>query len=292
VIGGYLGAGKTTLLNRILKQNDGIRYALLINDFGEINIDAGLIESQTDAQINLTNGCVCCTLVDGFHQAIEQLCELDPPPDHILVEASGVADVSNLAQYGHGPDLSLDGVLVLADAETIQDKANDKYVAATVKRQLAAADVLILNKCDLLENEQLTKQTGWLKSNFPEAIIIMTTHCDVPMAVISGVHRENSSLQVAHQDHESYSTWSFASDQAASSEQLQEFLSRLDDTVLRIKGVSALSPDSVLVVQGVGKRREVSTGVGHQEGIKLVAIGLEGKLDCDQLNTLAAEHLK
>ena len=155
VIGGYLGAGKTTLLNRILTKAKGVRYALLINDFGEINIDAKLIESQTDSQINLTNGCVCCTLVDGFHEAVDQLCHLQPPPDHIIVEASGVADVSNLAQYGYGPNLALDGVLVLADAETVQEKADDKYVSTTVRRQLTAADIIILIKIDLVSVETL-----------------------------------------------------------------------------------------------------------------------------------------
>ena len=80
IIGGYLGSGKTTLLNRILSGNHGIRFALVINDFGEMNIDAELIESQTDSQINLTNGCVCCSLTDGFHEALEELQNLDPLP--------------------------------------------------------------------------------------------------------------------------------------------------------------------------------------------------------------------
>ena len=76
VIGGYLGTGKTTLLNHVLRNNESRRIALIVNDFGEINIDAGLIESQTESQINLTNGCVCCTLSDGFHESIDQLCQL------------------------------------------------------------------------------------------------------------------------------------------------------------------------------------------------------------------------
>ena len=106
VIGGYLGAGKTTLLNRILQHNQGARFGLIVNDFGALNIDAELIESRTDSQVNLTNGCVCCTLVDGFHEALETVAAAEP--DHIIVEASGVADVANIAQFGHGPNLVLD----------------------------------------------------------------------------------------------------------------------------------------------------------------------------------------
>ena len=101
VLGGYLGAGKTTLLNRLLNASHGLRIALLINDFGAINIDSELIETQTDQQINLTNGCVCCGLTDGFDAAIDSLMSANPRPQHIVIEASGVADVHSLAQYGN-----------------------------------------------------------------------------------------------------------------------------------------------------------------------------------------------
>ena len=157
IIGGYLGAGKTTLLNHLLKNANGHRFALLINDFGTINIDAALIESTSENQINLTNGCVCCSISDGFYEAIEQLIATEPTPDHIVVEASGVADVQNLSQYGYGHALKLDGILVVADAETVQQKAVDKYVAETVKRQLRCADIVSLNKVDLIDDKALNQ---------------------------------------------------------------------------------------------------------------------------------------
>ena len=167
VIGGYLGAGKTTLLNHILSEANGTRFALLVNDFGEVNIDGALIASETDTQINLTNGCVCCTLVDGFFDALEQLLNLEPAPEHIVVEASGVADVANTAQYGRGPGLTLDSIIVVADAETVREKSVDKYVGTTIQRQLAAADIIVLNKVDLVEDKVLEDCCAWLAASFP-----------------------------------------------------------------------------------------------------------------------------
>ena len=92
---------------------------------------------------------------------------MQPPPDHIIVEASGVADVSNLAQYGYTADLELSGLIVLADAETVQTKANDKYVAETVRRQLRAADLIVLNKQDLVSPSQLATTQDGLRSSTP-----------------------------------------------------------------------------------------------------------------------------
>ncbi|RMF03443.1 MAG: GTP-binding protein, partial [Chloroflexi bacterium] len=89
VIGGYLGAGKTTLLNHILRHNQGRRLAVIVNDFGKINIDAGLIESRDGETINLANGCVCCTLSGGLGVTLNNLLQRRPPPEHIIIEASG-----------------------------------------------------------------------------------------------------------------------------------------------------------------------------------------------------------
>lgn len=286
VIGGYLGAGKTTLLNRILTKEKGVRYALLINDFGEINIDAKLIESQTDSQINLTNGCVCCTLVDGFHEAIDQLCHLQPPPDHIIVEASGVADVSNLAQYGYAPNLALDGVLVLADAETVQEKADDKYVATTVRRQLAAADIIILNKTDLVSEETLGKRIDWLTTTFPGATLINAEFGEVPINLLFDVHAATNPDDLHHADHEHYITWKFEQSQPTTREALESFISQLPTSVIRAKGFAGQMCGSDLLVQVVGKRREIHEVEGNQTGILLTAIGLESQLDCSHLDEL------
>ncbi len=296
VIGGYLGAGKTTLLNHLLLHNESRRIALLINDFGEINIDASLIESRTDTQINLTNGCVCCTLSDGFHEAIEQLQHATPPPDHIIVEASGVADVKNLSQYGYGQNLELDGVLVVADAETVIDKANDKYVAQTVRRQLDAADLIILNKTDLIDETRKEEVLAWLRTNVPGAAIASAVRCDLPNELmLGGIHTEKNDKTTERQrhGHESYVSWSYQSDQPSSRKDIKKLLRNLPAEVIRAKGIIRLEEGGAVVVHVVGRRCDEKKVDGLSEPrTRLVALGLEGELDIRQLDDLAKKYLR
>jgi G3E family GTPase len=297
IIGGYLGAGKTTLLNRLLhntaSQNAGQRLALLINDFGSINIDASLITHQTDSQINLTNGCICCGLSAGFDEAIETLLGQSPRPDHIIVEASGVADVVSLAQYGLAPGLTLAGVLVVADAETVRAKASDKYVAATVQRQLQGADLILLNKTDLLAPAALTEVESWLRELTPRTPIVLTSHCDVPLEILLGVssksapgpaHTTAQQSSSPHEHHEIYTTWQFEHPTPLTAAAVDAFVDALPDSVLRAKGYFLIDPDQRLLFQRVGARStlEPSTTTGATE---LVVIGL-----ADQLSIEALEH--
>src|SRR5208283_5132765 len=152
IIGGYLGAGKTSLLNTLLRGDHGLRLAVLVNDFGSINIDAELIASHDGETISLTNGCVCCSMVDNLAITLLELLGRQPPPDHIVIEASGVADPRRIAFYGAAhPRLRLDGLIVVADAETIGARVLDRYVGELVMRQLAEADLLVLSKIDLID---------------------------------------------------------------------------------------------------------------------------------------------
>jgi len=291
VIGGYLGAGKTTLLNNILDAEHGIRIALLINDFGEINIDASLIESKTDSRINLTNGCICCSLTDGFVEAIDTLLAMQPKPDHIVVEASGVADIANLAQYGYAPGLRLDGVLVIADAESVVTKANDKYVASTVRRQLQAADLIILNKTDLITEAQLQKRRKWLTRTFPEPSIVEATFGKVPISLLISSYGKRALTSFEHLDHEHYSTWSFQSENAVSPIGLKAFVKALPTPVLRAKGIARLTDGSHQLLQVVGQRKSLATIESKQLTTQIVTIGLSSQFDVDELQSLANTHL-
>ena len=287
VIGGYLGAGKTTLLNHLLANSDGKRIGLLINDFGEINIDGDLIASKTDSQINLTNGCVCCTLVDGYHVAIDQLSEVEPALEQIVVEASGVADVQNLAQYGHGPNMQLDAVLVVADAETIQARAKDKYVAGTIQRQLKAADLIILNKADLVSESQLTVVLDWLQQDFPDARVFSTSRAQVPLPLLVGIRDVERPPVLADYAHAHYATWHFKHDQPVTRATVNDFLTGLDASVLRAKGFARLHDGSTVSIQVVGRRSEIESTPATVGGVQLVAIGLEDQLDNTALTALA-----
>ncbi len=154
ILGGYLGAGKTTLINRLLTGNTslrgGKRLTVLVNDFGAVNIDAGLIAEHNGDTISLANGCACCQLQDDALKQLQELAQMDTPPEHVLVEASGAGEPVRLAYLGYGVSgLQLSGIYVAIDGETIATKRNDKFTGKLVQRQIAQADYCLLTKTDL-----------------------------------------------------------------------------------------------------------------------------------------------
>ena len=288
VLGGYLGAGKTTLLNYILKHNDGIRFALLINDFGDINIDSALIESEDEQQINLANGCVCCNLSDGFFAALETLRTTVPPPQHIIVEASGVANVHNLGQYGLTRDLELAGIVVLADAETIQAKADDKYVAQTIRRQLIAADLIVLNKTDLVDEDKVADLASWI-GTFNTCPVIATTKSKVPLPILLDM-TANDHKELSDPSHAHYASWKYESEAACTDQDIHRFIDSLGEEVIRCKGLLKTETGST-EVQVVGTRHETTRRAIEIERSQLIAIGLAHDFSAARLDALAQQHL-
>ena len=291
VIGGYLGAGKTTLLNRILRENAGLRIAVLVNDFGSINIDALLIASHDGDTISLANGCVCCSLAAGFHTVLNGLLERDPLPDHVIVEASGVALPHKIGQYGYMHGFHLDGVVVLADVETIRARARDKYVGKTILRQVHGADLLVLTKTDLVSEEETAAVGDWLRSIVPEARIVVANHGELPLAVVLGIGDTESAWNHApdpgdSEDHHlDYDMMSLRLDQLIDGSAFRAAIAALPDGVLRAKGIVWLTddPNRQTIFQLVGKRWSLKSGGawdGRQPGTELVFIGLPGSIDC------------
>jgi len=185
VLGGFLGAGKTTLLNRILSGRHGVRFAVLVNDFGELAVDGSLVAAHDGETITFANGCVCCSMGDDLVVTLDRLLDRDPPPEHILVEASGVADPRAIADVATlHPGLSRDLVVVLADVETVRARHDDHRLRDTVMRQLAAADLLVLNKCDLAPNEEIPEIESWARERSP-APTIRSVGADIPMELLS-----------------------------------------------------------------------------------------------------------
>mgnify|MGYP001015843145 FL=1 len=156
VVGGWLGAGKTTLVNRLLRAADGRRIAVLVNDFGEVSIDADLIVSRDGPVMNLAGGCVCCAVGSDLLEALIALPSRLPALDLVIVETSGVALPAAVARSVRlAAGVTVDGTVVLVDAETVRARADDRYVGDTVLRQLAEADLLLLNKVDLVDADAL-----------------------------------------------------------------------------------------------------------------------------------------
>ncbi len=151
VIAGYLGAGKTTLINACLQTRGERKIAVLVNDFGEINIDAALIESQTETVLNLAGGCVCCSIGSDFMEALFELAALPNTFDHVLVESSGVALPLPIAQsIALSQSFEVAAIFVLGDQESISKHLQDTYVGDLVRQQLQQADCILLTKSDLM----------------------------------------------------------------------------------------------------------------------------------------------
>ncbi len=159
IVSGYLGAGKTTLINTLLREEHGLRLAVLVNDFGSINIDAALIETEAVDSIALSNGCVCCSLSDDLVQSVHQLLAGDAKPDHILIEASGVAEPVAIANALLADSrLSYAGIVTLADGRNIESLLTDPLLAPQVSQQIRAADLVLISKLDDAPSDSLLEQ--------------------------------------------------------------------------------------------------------------------------------------
>lgn len=175
ILGGYLGAGKTTVINHLLAGDHGIRIAVLVNDFGAVNVDASLIAETADDSIALTNGCVCCSIADDLGEALDAQTARADPPDHIVIEASGVAEPHRIAAYAQGwPGVALNNVVTVADAETVRDRSADKYVGGVVTRQIATADLLVLNRVDLVSDIECGSVANWLETRSPDTPVVQS----------------------------------------------------------------------------------------------------------------------
>ena len=282
VIGGFLGAGKTTLLNALLVQAEARRIAVLVNDFGDLQIDAALIAQRSATTIGLRNGCVCCSLAGGLINALSEALALDPRPDHVVVEASGVSDPRRIAQVARvGAGFSPEATLVVVAADQIETLARDRYVGDTVIAQLAAADLLILNKVDLVDQARKQLVIECLKTHAPRATLIEARHTDVPIEIALGStawSTRRSFEGVNESDHsDRFVARVFQCATPISEEKLRDALDDLPHGVLRLKGFVRLdsNPQRVRLVQGVGTRWTIGDvdSTIEQEGCALVVIG-------------------
>jgi G3E family GTPase len=187
VIGGYLGAGKTTLVNHLLRQAGGRRIAVLVNDFGEVNIDADLIEGAEAGVLSLAGGCLCCSFGDDLVGTLTGLRRRDPAPDLVLIELSGVAlPAAVLRSVRLAPGIDVAGTLVVADAADIRRQAGDRYVGDTVRQQLRDADWVLVNKTDLLEAPALQDLLPWLAALAPGARVMACAANALPAELVLG----------------------------------------------------------------------------------------------------------
>ena len=327
IISGFLGAGKTSLLNHILKADHGLRVAVLVNDFGEINIDAELISGVSgESTINLANGCICCSIRNDLLEATVQLIQRPDPPEYIVVETSGVSDPMAVSLTFMARELRsgtrVDSMLTVVDSEQI-DQVDEKHRELALD-QIAMADIVVLNKVDLVNDEKREKLADFVKNLVPKARILETTHGKVPLDLVLGVGTYDlrrfsgkSGLDVhVHADGEAYdhdhahgsedehhpehshehdhtlvfNTWSYTTDKPLSHQAVRHAVRTLPATIYRAKGFVYLdeTPDRKGIVHVVGQRARLIIGEpwgDEKPGTQLVFIGEYGGIDDCELQS-------
>jgi G3E family GTPase len=188
VITGYLGAGKTTLLNRILSEPHGKKFAVIVNEFGEIGIDNDIIVNADEEVFEMNNGCVCCTVRGDLIRILEGLMRRKGKFDGIIVETTGLADPAPVAQTffmddNVGAKAKLDAVVTVADAKWLKDRLKD---APEAKSQVAFADVIILNKSDLVTPAELRDVEMRIRAINPYAKLHRTERCAIALPEVIG----------------------------------------------------------------------------------------------------------
>lgn len=294
LITGFLGAGKTTLVNRMLREADGLRLAVLVNDFGAVNIDAELIEGAAEEIIALKNGCICCSLTGGLLSAVSSVLRRPEPPDAIVIEGSGVSEPSEVARALSDPDLQryapLDGIVTVVDAAGISDLDDD--AAFLAQRQISTADLVLLNKVDLTDEATLRITEQRLAALAPEAGIIRCTNAQVPLSVLLG--RAGSSAEGGTKNlgasslmpraDAAFESITIERSRPITTQRLHDVLSRLPDRVYRVKGVLHLAerPDTRCILQMTGKRAAITIGEpwnGRPPRSQIVFVAATGALD-------------
>lgn len=310
VLTGFLGAGKTTLLNRILNGDHGMRVAVLVNDFGSVNVDAALVVGVDSEVISLANGCICCTIREDLAATVIDVINRPERPEYILLETSGVAEPSSICLTFTADCfrelIRLDSILCVVDAEQVFD------VPALMElkiRQMAFADLIILNKVDLVDRSGIDRITAWLDSRFHRYRLVEADHGAVPLEVVLSVGRfdparlelvppaqpgdgcQDSTCRCAQLPGDyaaMFGTWSYETDQPLSLHAVRDVASRLPRDVYRCKGVihSDEEPERRSILQVVGKRVTISQEDrwgGRQPRSRIVAIGAHGALDQESL---------
>ncbi len=186
VLTGYLGAGKTTLLNRILTEQHGKKYAVIVNEFGEVGIDNELVVGADEEVFEMNNGCICCTVRGDLIRIIEGLMKRKGKFDSIIIETTGLADPAPVAQtFFVDQDVQdaarLDAVVTVADAKWLSDRLKD---APEAKNQIAFADVILLNKTDLVNDAELAEVEGRIRAINPYGTIHRTQRAQVPLDAV------------------------------------------------------------------------------------------------------------
>ncbi len=295
ILSGFLGAGKTSVLSHILQSNHEKKIAVLVNDFGKLNIDAALIVAVEGETISLTNGCICCTIRDDLMKEVLCLLSKETPPEHIIIETSGVSDPTLVAHTFLMPALenlvAVENIITVVDADLALD-LDEEYKNLAI-RQIKIADIVIINKIDLASDQKRKDLQAHIKNIVPTVRTLETIGGRIPIAVVFGSDW-NSALRnwdikpVLPPD---FRTWIYSSESPFTFMALRKALEELPSAIFRVKGFIQLekTPSNPGLLQITGGRS--SLRLHHkfkpeQKKTQLVFIGKKSDTDDKAVNAL------
>jgi len=253
IITGFLGSGKTTLLNQILQNKDDLKIALLVNEFGDINIDEQLLISLEADMVELDNGCICCTINDSLVDAVYRVLEREPKVDYLIIETTGVADPLPIILTFLSAELNfltrIDAVITVVDAAAFDARHFDSEAALS---QIRYGDMIILNKIDLTTGDKIAELKTFIEDIKPGFRILPSEYGKVPLSLVLDIglaqtddyqaeiseFRRDKSTFNNHLDNDDFSFVSFHSDRPFQLEKFEHFLTQeLPNNIFRAKGI-------------------------------------------------------
>ena len=317
IITGFLGSGKTTLLNQILKNKHDLKIAVLVNEFGDINIDSQLLISMDEDMVELSNGCICCTINDGLVDAVYRVLEREDNIDYLVIETTGIADPLPIMLTFLGTELrdltKLDSVITVVDSEVFTP---EHYESDAALKQITYADVILLNKTDLTTPEKLEELEAYIHDVKAGARILHTRYGEVALPLILDVdltpideytskvqedthehhhdhdHEHHHHHHSNHLENDGFVSVSFQSDRAFDIYKFQTFLTEhLPQNVFRAKGLLWFSDSNLRhIFQLSGPRYQLDADEWKtQPKNQLVLIGKH--LDNSEVHSLLNECL-
>ena len=298
ILSGFLGSGKTTLLNQILKLAGGLRIAVMINDFGDINIDRDLVVGQSGDVLELSGGCMCCTIREDLLTSAKDLLASGHAFDYLIVETSGLADPGSVAQtfltQGIEESFRLDAVVTVVDSANIEIWLKQN---ATASEQVRCADLLVMNKLDLVTSEDAERIRSCLTEINGHVRILPSINGVVPIGLLLDIdayqktdpaserdryHDDDHSERHHRHDHAPHDqvhSVSFADNIELDYDKFDRFVQNLPDTVYRGKGTVAIQGlNRRVIFHRVGGRNVLDQGSpweGEQRSCRAVLLGKE-----------------
>ncbi len=322
IVTGFLGAGKTTLVRHVIENADGRRLALIVNEFGDVGVDGAILKScgiescPEENIVELTNGCLCCTVADEFIPTLEALLSRSPQPEHIIIETSGLALPKPLVKAFEWPEIrsrvTVDGVVTVVDSAAVlagrfaddpekvaaQRAADpsvdhDNPLEEVYEDQLLCADLVVLNKTDLIDAAGIETVTGEIRAAVPRAIkVVATRDGKVPASVLLGLSaaaEDDLAARPSHHDteeghdHDDFESFIVEVGVLTTADDLVQRVKQAAAAhdILRVKGFAAVDGKPMrLLLQGVGERvdtrYERAWKTGEPRIGRMVVIGQKG----------------